>query len=610
MGPGVEYILRARDLLSGVLKNASKAAENVSKSVDGVGRSTEKAMSQAEKSVSRASQSWKNYMDNVRQSNTETNNLASGIGRVVGTLAVLQGIKSIVQMGADLEQSKISFDVLLGSAEKARIMLAGINKFANDTPYENKGLIDNAKMMLSFGTSAEKILPNLKMLGDIAMGDANKMSSLTLAFSQMSSAGKLQGQDLLQMINAGFNPLQELQKMTGKSMGTLRAEMEKGKISASMIEGAFQHATSKGGLFFGMMDKMSQTASGKFSTLVGTLRQTGAEIGLKLLPYANDLMNHLMPMVDWIAQNSKMVLQLTGVLLGALVAFKLVSWGIQLCAIATDIWTGALVLNPVGLVVAGIAALIAILVIAWNRFDWFRGIVLGLWEVLKMFFGFLKGILQSIWTVVVIVFGALADAVVSVWNKFSWLRTMIFGVWDAFKLFVGFIKNVVVGVIVGLVDTFVGLGKIIKGIFSADWNSVKAGAIQAGKGYLSAISGGLINSGTNTASKIGETFSKGYNKGISSFAKSQTDKKSGLNASSLTGSLAGGGTGGINPDDKVKSIAGGGSKPTNINITLKDLVGQITINPKTVEEGAKNIHDIVLQELSRVLNSANKMAHE
>jgi len=562
MGPGVEYILRARDLLSGVLKNASKAAENVSKSVDGVGKSTEKAMSQAEKSVSRASHSWKNYMDNVRQSNTETNNLASGIGRVVGTLAVLQGIKSIVQMGADLEQSKISFDVLLGSAEKARIMLAGINKFANDTPYENKGLIDNAKMMLSFGTSAEKILPNLKMLGDIAMGDANKMSSLTLAFSQMSSAGKMQGQDLLQMINAGFNPLQELQKMTGKSMGTLRSEMEKGKISASMIEGAFQHATSKGGLFFGMMDKMSQTASGKFSTLVGTLRQTGAEIGLKLLPYANDLMNFLMPMVDWIAQNSDMLLQLTGVALGAFAAFQLITWGIKLWTIAQAILNGTMLLNPVGLVIAGIAALIALIVVAWNKFSWFRGGVMGLWET--------------------------------------------------FKLFTNFIKDAVVGTIKGIIDMFSGLGQIIKSVFSGDWEGVKNGAIKAGKGWVMSMGGGsIVKSAIDNGSKVGETWAKGYNKGVNSFAKSKADKKSGLNAGSLTGSLAGVGTGGINPDEKVKSIAGGGSKPTNITINVnKEMIGQITIHPLTMSQGATEVKDLVMQALAQVLNSANKMATE
>jgi tape measure domain-containing protein len=560
MGPGVEYILRARDLLSGVLKNASKAADNVSKSVDGVGKSTEKAMVQAEKSVSRASKSWENYINKVRESNNETNDLASGIKRIVGTLAVLEGIKTIVKMGADLEQSKISFDVLLGSAQKAQIMLAGLNKFANETPYENKPLIDQAKLLLSFGTSAEKILPTLKMLGDIGMGDTNKMQSLTLAYAQMSSAGKLQGQDLLQMVNAGFNPLQELVKMTGKSMGTLRSEMEKGKLSSALIEKAFEHATSKGGLFFGMMDKMSQTTSGKFSTMVGTLKQTGAEIGLKLLPYANSLMNFLMPMVDWIAKNADMLLQLTGVALGAYAAFKLITWGIKLWTIAQAILNGTMALNPVGLVVIAIAALIAMIVVAWNKFSWFRGIV--------------------------------------------------FGLWDTFKLFVNFLKDAVMNTVKGLVDMFLGLGKIIDGIFHRDWGKIKDGAKQVGTGYVNSFAGGgIVKAAIDNGSKAGETWAKGYNKGLKSFAKSEADKKNGVDASSLTSGLDT--TGGTTPEDKIKDIAGGGSKITHVTVNLnKEMIGQFIVHATSVKEGVDDMKKLVMETLAQVLNSANRIATE
>jgi len=394
------------------------------------------------------------------------------------------------------------------------------------------------------------------------MGDTNKMNSLTLAYAQMSSAGKLQGQDLMQMVNAGFNPLQELVKMTGKSMGTLRKEMEKGKLSSALIEKAFEHATGKGGLFFGMMDKMSQTTSGKFSTMVGTLKQTGAEIGLKLLPYANSLMNFLMPMVDWIAKNADMLLQLTGVALAAYAAFKLITWGIQLWTIAQAVLNGTMALNPVGLVVIGIAALIAMIVIAWNKFSWFRGIV--------------------------------------------------FGLWDTFKLFVNFLKDAVMNTVHGLVDMFVGLGKIINGIFARDWGSIKEGASQVAKGYGNSFAGGgIIKAAIDNGSKAGETWAKGYNKGIKSFAKSEADKKSGVDAGSLTSGLAGGGNGGINPEDKIKGIAGGGSRPTNITINLnKEMVGQITIHATTIREGADDIKKMVMEALAQVLNSSNKLATE
>ena len=81
--------------------------------------------------------------------------------------------------------------------------------------------------MLGFGIAQEKVMPTLSAIGDLAMGNKDKMSSLTLAYSQMSSTGKLMGQDLLQMINAGFNPLNEISKNTGKSIGVLKKEMEK-----------------------------------------------------------------------------------------------------------------------------------------------------------------------------------------------------------------------------------------------------------------------------------------------------------------------------------------------------------------------------------------------
>lgn len=137
------------------------------------------------------------------------------------------------------------------------------------TPYMTADLQEAAKMMLSFGIAQDKIMPNMKALGDIAMGDKNKLNSLTLAFSQMTSAGKLSGEDLLQMINAGFNPLSEISRKTGKSIGVLKDEMSKGKISADMVTQAFYSATQAGGQFYGMTEKMGQTAAGKWSTLLG-----------------------------------------------------------------------------------------------------------------------------------------------------------------------------------------------------------------------------------------------------------------------------------------------------------------------------------------------------
>ena len=139
-------------------------------------------------------------------------------------------------------------------------------------------------------------MPNLKALGDIAMGDRNKLNSLTLAFSQMTASGRLMGQDLLQMINAGFNPLSEISRKTGKSIGVLKEEMEKGKISAEMVTQAFYSATQAGGQFHGMTEKMGQTAAGKWSTLLGL----AGDLLFRLYGIIEPLVIPAMTALEWI----------------------------------------------------------------------------------------------------------------------------------------------------------------------------------------------------------------------------------------------------------------------------------------------------------------------
>jgi tape measure domain-containing protein len=116
------------------------------------------------------------------------------------------------------------------------------------------------------------------MLGDVSMGNKEKLSGLSLAFAQVQATGRLMGQDLLQMINQGFNPLQIISEKTGKSMSVLKKEMEDGKISAEMVTGAFETATSQGGLFYQGMDRGAKTLNGTFSTLWDNIKNMSASL--------------------------------------------------------------------------------------------------------------------------------------------------------------------------------------------------------------------------------------------------------------------------------------------------------------------------------------------
>lgn len=192
--------------------------------------------------------------------------------------------RQAIDAESKVEQLEISFRTLLGSQEKASALIAEIKSYGTVTPYDTEGLAQAARLMLSYGMSSSKIMPTLKMLGDIAMGDKDKLQSLTLAFSQMSASGRVCKEDLNQMVDAGFNPLQIISEKTGKSIGELTDEVSKGAISVQDIEQAFIDATSEGGKFHNMVNNMSDSIAGKTAEMTDNWENFKASIGGLLKP--------------------------------------------------------------------------------------------------------------------------------------------------------------------------------------------------------------------------------------------------------------------------------------------------------------------------------------
>ena len=220
---------------------------------------------------------------------------AASIGALAGAgAAVSWGVK----LAAEAQTATVAFEVMLGSGEKAAGMLADIKKFAAATPFGGADLRDAAKTMLAFGVASDQIMPSLKMLGDVAGGNSQKLSSLALVFGQISSAGKLTGGDLLQLVNTGFNPLQEMAGGSAEKYKLLRAEMEKGNITFDMVRESFIRATSDGGQFNGMMERMSQTVEGRWSTLKDQFAELALAIGEKLLPVASRMIDMTSAMIS------------------------------------------------------------------------------------------------------------------------------------------------------------------------------------------------------------------------------------------------------------------------------------------------------------------------
>lgn len=194
--------------------------------------------------------------------NDKFKSLAATVGIGFG-LNELKGFASeVINVRTQMESYETSLEAMLSSKEKADAMLGTFREMAATTPLTLGALAGGAKTMLGFGLASESVVPHLKAIGDISGGNAEKFNSLVLSFSQMSSVGKLMGQDLLQMINAGFNPLEEISRKTGKSIGVLKEEMSKGAISSKMVQDAFISVTQEGGRFNGMLEKQGQGLMG------------------------------------------------------------------------------------------------------------------------------------------------------------------------------------------------------------------------------------------------------------------------------------------------------------------------------------------------------------
>lgn len=205
--------------------------------------------------------------------------IGATIGSVFAVDQMRRFVAQCIETRGHIQSMEVAFRTLLGNKQQADAMFNSIRQFAVSTPMLMGDLAAGAQQMLAFGIEADKVMPMLRALGDVSMGDSQKFQSLTLAFSQMSATGKLMGQDLLQMINAGFNPLQQISERTGKSIGELKDEMSSGSISAEMVQQAFLDATSAGGKFHNMLQNMSGGVEGQISNLQGAIEDMMSGIG-------------------------------------------------------------------------------------------------------------------------------------------------------------------------------------------------------------------------------------------------------------------------------------------------------------------------------------------
>ena len=230
-----------------------------------------------------ASQQVQQLGRNVRGLNSSAEEVNVSFDKLTMKLAVFNQVseslskisgafQNLVGSSLDFEKQQTNIRTLLkGDAEAADELVKKIGDFATKTVYDRSSLIEAQKTMMSFGLGADFAFGKLKNIGDIALGDKEKLKSLALAFSQTTSTGKLMGQDLNQMINAGFNPLAVISEKTGESMDALKEAMGKGAISAELVAKAFEWATEEGEMFYRGAEAAGETTAGRIEQMKGAI---------------------------------------------------------------------------------------------------------------------------------------------------------------------------------------------------------------------------------------------------------------------------------------------------------------------------------------------------
>jgi len=222
----------------------------------------------------------------------------SGIGGTLAALGVTAGAVKMATLTMEAEKTAISFEVLTGSAEKAKTLLDDMRKLDKKTVFGLQELSQAQKLMMNFGVGTEEAFGILTNLTEVAQGDAEQLMLLARGMAQVKAAGRLMGQEANQLINSGFSPLFEISKSTGRSMVDLKKDMENGLISYDMVRQALEGLTTGGGRLAGMNERIAQTTGGMLGKLQTSVEQLAIQIGTAFLPMANQMVAAIQGIVE------------------------------------------------------------------------------------------------------------------------------------------------------------------------------------------------------------------------------------------------------------------------------------------------------------------------
>ena len=433
----------------------------------------------------------------------------------VGAAAVGAASTAIVALGkigleynSQIESYTTDFEVMMGDAEAAARKVEELKEIGAKTPFELGDLASATKTLLAFNVSADDSTGVLQQLGDISLGNVQKLESLTRAYGKMNASQKVTLEDINMMIDAGFNPLLLVAENTGETMEEVYDRISKGGVAFEEISGAIKQATSEGGQFYQGMDKASQTTQGLISTLKDVAQSKIGELFSDISEKIKELLPNVISFIenidtDEIVTGVENLMQafndllpvITGVT-AATLAYKAatsIAGIIDALRKATESQTIAQALlnavmnaNPFVLIATLIAGLVTAVITLWNTNDGFREAVINAWGKIKEFISAAVSAISNFFTVTIPQAGEkLISWFKAIPERFKEIgKNIVNGIWQGIKSMASWFTNKVKSFFSGIVDSvksvlgihspsrvFAGIGENMALGLSDGWDS-------------------------------------------------------------------------------------------------------------------------------------------
>lgn len=566
-------------------------AEKLDKQIEQIGKSSSKAGTEVKEGL----------LDRLAKFGQAFMGIKSAAQSVWGA------ITPIFEEGMMRQNAEADFATILGIPDPEEAKKEA-KKYADDLRstdtaalYGTSTVNEGAKSMIAYGVDPETTFQMMESLGDLAMGDKQKLSSLSTAFSQMWSLGKLQTQDWKQMVGAGFNPFMQMQKDLGKTTEQLDEMMSKGKISADMVKDAFIHATQisyidkngkkqytfdeneaisnkkegteiEKGMYFGSMtNTMNNTLTGALATLSGAFDDLKAKafetltpIAVKVVGFLKDklipIINRLMPVLEGVASIVGGIINFISDHIETIetlaVAIGVVVGVVKAWMAVQTVLNAILTANPVGVVVMAIAALVAIVAVCIEKWkEW-------------------------------------GQVVIMLMGPFGWIVSAVVNIKKHWDSIVSAFQSE------GIIGGIKRIGAVLLDVVLAPLSKIL--------GYVSNLTGWKW--AKNLQQDVEAMRLKIVGKDLSDIIKdpeketestTQNDLENAVNLGNGSGSKGLKETAG----NKTEKVATGGTRNTQITITLGNLVGEIAFNGG-FSDNREQVESNITDSLLRILYSA------